>query len=359
LSAQTQLDSNHVADLHWWKKHLESNPSRKLWPNADGYLDIWSADSVASWDSKLPTDVLVVTTDASGTGWGGVVSGLNLIEPIRNAGGFSDKQAGCTSNWRETKTQEIVLRKYGYLARGKRVLSLLDNTCGVAVLNKGHSSSHSLMAIARAIRKIKRDYDIEIIAKHIPGKDNAEADFLSRFTQDAYGTRVLEGSIVRAIEQAERCQVVSICQVTAPVGHPAYTVLQLDESQDAIIAQGPSLWCPGPHEFVGTLKRLKRLGPLMGPSHTVLVPYMPNSPWWGLLRGARQVKWFSTGTQLFEKPITVPVPNSSAPPVVLQHVSTTPWVACTFQLPRPQPSQPESQDKKRKRQHRGHRSSRR
>ena len=114
----------------------------------------------------------MLTTDASGTGWGAVASGGPLMAPVRYGGGWSDKQAGCSSNWRETKGGELALRRFGHLADGGRVLLRQDNSCSVSIFNKGHSSSSALMSISRSVPSLRRSLGVDIAPVLIPGKTN-------------------------------------------------------------------------------------------------------------------------------------------------------------------------------------------
>lgn len=338
-AAVMSLSPANIADLEWWRRHIASNPSRRLWAGPDGFLDIWTKDVIPDWQA-IPEGVLVLTTDASGTGWGVVASGCNshtLSSENRMGGGFSDKQAGCSSNWRETKCTELALRKFAHLASGGRILIRSDNSCAVAILNKGHSSSDSLMAIARAIRQIKKQWDVEVVAVHIPGVDNVEADFLSRFTADSYALRSLCQVVLKQVETAARCTVHAAFQIRLQSqvpsnGNRRTCVLNPSDKDDATIAKQSSLWCPGPHEFASTIKRVRKLAELApsGVRHIVLLPEQLHSPWWGLLRGSQEIRRWPAGTVLFEHDIVLPVPDSVSPPICIGKASTVTWVARTF-----------------------------
>lgn len=186
------------------------------------------------------------------------------------------------------------------------------------------------MGIARAIRRLRFEFDVELIAVHIPGRLNDEADQLSRFTADAHHQRVLSMGVVRVIESRTHCPVTTVCQLRSPVDRIDDLPDPGDNSADAQLRPGSSLWCPGPHEFAGTLKRVRQLQRGAPVPHILLVPDMPGSPWWGLLQGSRVLQDFPAGTRLFEADISLPVPDSVAPDIHLAPTASVPWVARTF-----------------------------
>ena len=53
-----------------------------------------------------------------------------------------------------------------------------DNTAVVAIINSGRSKEHRAMHFMRCLFFFLAQYNMFILAEHIPGKDNAAADGL-------------------------------------------------------------------------------------------------------------------------------------------------------------------------------------
>ena len=75
----------------------------------------------------------------------------------------------------------VALRIWGSQWLHKRISIACDNEAVVYVLNSGRTKDLTLAAIARNIQLLLATYNIEIVVRHIPGKDNMVADLLSRW----------------------------------------------------------------------------------------------------------------------------------------------------------------------------------
>ena len=75
----------------------------------------------------------------------------------------------------------VALRAWGSQWLHKHISIACDNEAVVFVLNSGKTKDFTLAAIARNIQLMLETYNIEIVVKHIPGKDNVVADLLSRW----------------------------------------------------------------------------------------------------------------------------------------------------------------------------------
>ncbi len=64
--------------------------------------------------------------------------------------------------------------------RGKRVLLRLDNSTAVACINRAHSGARSLAHLIDELHEVAKKIDFEVVAVHVPGEENVEADSLSR-----------------------------------------------------------------------------------------------------------------------------------------------------------------------------------
>jgi hypothetical protein len=174
---------------------------------------------------------------------------------------------------------------------------------------------------------------VEVVAVHIPGVDNDEADHLSRFTSDSYRHRALSPAVLQQVDSAGRCKVQGVFQLRLAGQVPGRQCTpDPDAVTDAEIAPHSSLWCPGPTEFASTIKRVRRLAAMApaGTRHIVLLPEQQHSPWWGLLSGSQEIRRWPAGSPLFETDIVLAVPNSVSPPITISHKTSVPWVARTF-----------------------------
>ena len=75
----------------------------------------------------------------------------------------------------------VALRAWGSHWLHKRISIACDNEAVVYVLNSGKTKDLTLAAIARNIQLLLATYNIEIIVRHIPRKNNVVADLLSRW----------------------------------------------------------------------------------------------------------------------------------------------------------------------------------
>jgi hypothetical protein len=313
---QTAVVSTEVKEgLTWWFNHLSSNPTRRLWPDESGFLDIWDKDQVQS-AFDFPTFCKVVTTDAAGVGWGATLAGLK-----RWAGTWTEAQATCSSNWRELKAVYLALRLYAPHLAGQRVLARIDNSCAVSYVNRKHGPSDKLSEIAREIHALEEQYGFEVVAVHIAGTANFVADELSRLSQSSYAKREIKPSILEHICLRAGCSLMPVMSAT--------------ESTLAELKANPTqarLWCPGPHEFFSCIQGVRR-AVLSGESKSpqvLMLPVTPHATWWRLLDSTDCIQQYGGNTRLFKRNIRLEVPDSTAPPLVLPAKATVPWTFVLF-----------------------------
>lgn len=142
------LDSPTKDDLTWWYHALES------------------------WNGRLiktkPVEAQLVT-DASQTGWGGVLNG-------KQAAGYWDKQiAQMPSNYREHLAILLTIKAFEHDLKGKTVQVLSDSVAAVAYINHLGGPSPSLTALASAVLITTYELEIALSAKHLAGKENVHA----------------------------------------------------------------------------------------------------------------------------------------------------------------------------------------
>ncbi len=150
---------------------LSSDMKRHLrwWANRDRYLQ--------GVPMSLPEPVLFLSTDASGVGWGAHLDPLGLLFK----GTWSREQAREHINMLELKAVTLALGQAEQHVLGKVVQVSTDNTTVVAYLNKqGGTHSAPLYMETKQLLLWCRQRDVVLRTRHISGKSNILADYLSR-----------------------------------------------------------------------------------------------------------------------------------------------------------------------------------
>lgn len=119
-----------------------------------------------------------LTSDASD--WAGSVWWDN----IRLHHTFTQEQLdgpyGSSTNPRELFMVPMNISQLGPRLRGRIMLLRLDNTAAVGATIKVASSSPEVLRLLWWLVELLQFYDIEIVARHLPGRDNTPADAISR-----------------------------------------------------------------------------------------------------------------------------------------------------------------------------------
>lgn len=141
---------------------------------------IWWRDNVTLSRSPIyrgnPT--IELTTDASKTGWGAVVNGF------RTGGFFDEGERDLHINILESKAVFFGLNTFSKFFENTYVKVLSDNMATVgAINNMGSSRSEALDEIIQDIWRWILQRNSWLIASHIPGVLNTEADEESRLTE--------------------------------------------------------------------------------------------------------------------------------------------------------------------------------
>ncbi len=169
--------------LQWWLKtkgfSLRGNPLRmiKVMWRCFHALDMWRKPWFLSQGPVLgvPCRCVTLTTDASPTGWGAVMSGY----PAR--GLWSGRHLTWHINCLEMLA---IFRALKYLLpdlRDRHVLVRTDNTSVVSYINhQGGLRLRPLYKLAHQILVWSQDKLLSLRAVHIPGHLNMGADILSR-----------------------------------------------------------------------------------------------------------------------------------------------------------------------------------
>ena len=177
---QARLRMRHVQMflLSRWNSDLPTSlpimVPRSLLP----HVQWWSVESNLSQGSPLspPAHTCVITTDASGAGWGGVLDDVSFAEGVWE-GDFLTWHI----NRLELRAVELTLHHFQHQVQGHSVLVRSDNTATCAYLNKqGGTKSWEMCAQACTLWLWCLDRQITLRAIYIPGLLNVPADALSR-----------------------------------------------------------------------------------------------------------------------------------------------------------------------------------
>ena len=79
----------------------------------------------------------------------------------------------------------VAVRVFAHLWSKHRILVKCDNPAVVHVLTTGRTRDAFLAACARNIWLVSAQNDVELLYRHVPGKDNGVADLLSRWKNTA------------------------------------------------------------------------------------------------------------------------------------------------------------------------------
>ena len=140
-------------DLLWWYSCLET----------------WNGRSIlcAEIDGQL-------VTDASHVGWGG------HYKDLETQGSWDPYMAHQHSNVREMCAVLLSLKAFRPVLQGKTIQILSDNITTVAYINHMGGPVQELTNIAKAIWKEVVSNNTTIVARHLSGRLNTQADLLSR-----------------------------------------------------------------------------------------------------------------------------------------------------------------------------------
>lgn len=151
--SKLQLHSAAVEDLQWW------------------------LHAATSWNGRYAfgkSPEIQIYTDASHLGWGAVCQ-----EQV--AAGQWNKRVSCqSSNYREIMAVLMALVTFKSIVAGRTVEIMTDNITTMAYINGQGGPSLTLTHVAKAIWDEALTSNITIVARHVAGVLNIQADGLSR-----------------------------------------------------------------------------------------------------------------------------------------------------------------------------------
>ncbi|KAI2645832.1 ORF V: Enzymatic polyprotein [Labeo rohita] len=183
-AAVTPLGLMHMRPLQHW---LHTRVPRWAWRRGTFRVNITPScrQTLSPWTdimflrSGVPLEQvsrrIIVTTDASKTGWGATCNGQAA------SGVWTGPRLFWHINCLELLAVLLALRRFHPMIRGKHVLVRSDNTATVAYINhQGGVRSFRMSQLARHLLLWSQHRLKSLRATHIPGEANRVADSLSR-----------------------------------------------------------------------------------------------------------------------------------------------------------------------------------
>ena len=161
LDHHVHLNALARTDLMWW----------------GAFLEFWNGSAIIP--PSLPT--LFVTSDASG-GWGCAAIFQRQWFQLQ----WPNHRANSSIAVKELAPIVIALGIWGRQWAGHKVCALCDNISVVCAINKKVARDPALSRLLRPLCLLCALLDICLVARHLPGAQNASADALSRNKLDLF-----------------------------------------------------------------------------------------------------------------------------------------------------------------------------
>ena len=253
-----EIDQRCMSDLKWWLQ------------------------SISSWNGNplLPADkpVVQISTDASGTGWGGACGNIEA------SGTWSKDVSFRPSNYRELLAVYKTIISLREVLKGKTVQVMSDNITTVAYINKLGGTSSIMSDLMTTIFMAAHELKIDLTAKYLAGVQNTHADRLSRILTP-YEWQ-LHPAVFRALNNMWGPHSIDRFASELTTQLPRYNSLFWDPHTEAVDAmsqpwQGENNYINPPFWMLGKIvKKLRR----DGASATVIAPWWTAQPWFAELR---------------------------------------------------------------------------
>ena len=179
-----QLQTLQINALQRWANY---NAPVYLTPSAKSDLSWWVTTLQTPQGSPivLPIADLTISSDASKQGWGASWGSQ------RTRGLWSEKESQDHINVLELRAAFFALKSFLPTQTNKVICLKLDNTTAVSYLNNlGGTHCPQLLHLAIAIWDWCKKRHLFLLAQHIPGKTNVEADTESRVKRDLNDWRI-------------------------------------------------------------------------------------------------------------------------------------------------------------------------
>ncbi|XP_070607583.1 uncharacterized protein [Erythrolamprus reginae] len=175
----------HARELQWlllpFQRSGHSNSSRRIViPSiVRRSLKWWRSPAMDKGSPFRCPEQFVITTDASLSGWGAHARGMIA------QGTWSPEEASKPINWLELRAVSLALKQFIPRIPNRHVLILTDNIATKShICRQGGTRSKALMREALKLGLWAEKHLQSLLADHISGSLNVQADWLSRATID-------------------------------------------------------------------------------------------------------------------------------------------------------------------------------
>ena len=237
----------------------------------------WWQSAFTSWNGRtvLPGAVdATLTTDASGYGWGAHL-GAHTAH-----GAWDPHMARKHSNVRELMAVLLALRALRPYTSNKTVSLLSDNITTVAYINHMGGPITELTDIAKDIWAELVQQNVTLVARHLSGKLNCQADSLSRITDKHEW--MLAPSVFRFLDSTWGPHTVDRFASAATAQLPVYNARYLDPNGMNIDALAQQDWGTNNNFVNAPFRMLDKVIQIIRNQRahaTVIAPLWPAQTW--------------------------------------------------------------------------------
>ncbi|XP_077977557.1 uncharacterized protein LOC144433121 [Glandiceps talaboti] len=155
---KTRLTGGFKKDIMWWLEYLPLYNGISMIPAVD-----WSAPGS------------IFHSDACLSGCGGITNRQYFHSSFPEH--IIDQRLHISAL--EMLTVVVAFKLWGIEWKGQRVTVMCDNEATVSVINTGRSKDNFMIACNRELLFWCASFQVEVRAKHTPGRDNTAADYLT------------------------------------------------------------------------------------------------------------------------------------------------------------------------------------
>eukprot|EP00873_Tetraselmis_striata_P009219 jgi/Tetstr1/429483/TSEL_019390.t1 len=319
------VDPAGRADLLWWRDTLTAGASRmppspsdpiqpleRSYRRVPAFPGLWSKAMIP----RLPGDPQL---------------------PLDGSAGFELQRWSTSANLRELFMVPWTISQIGARLAGSNVLFRLDNTSSVGAVNKGASPHPDSLELLLWLLELLERYDIALIARHIPGRQNTLADSLSRLRgaiddQDWH----LLSDIFRALEAA--CGPFDVDACADPLGRNSFCPAFWSEIDSCLAHDwaGRRVYCNPPFAAMRDVLRhfwACYATALSTTGGTFVLPVLAAAPWWRLAGGAQVMAYFRRGHTLFTSPEWRDASRTNPVPSRREYRGPTTWGVVLIHVP--------------------------
>ena len=179
-----QLLMNSVLPLNYTQEKISTKYETvvTLTPASKKDLEWWIDLKKAPLGAPVyhPDPTITIHSDASNKGWGAVLNGQS-----QTGGLWSPEEATHNINYLELLAAFLAIKAFGKAWQNVTILLRLDNVTAVSYINqKGGTVSQLLCQLALTIWTWRVERNITLLAEHLPGHLNIQADEKSRTAKD-------------------------------------------------------------------------------------------------------------------------------------------------------------------------------